>query len=255
MLEPNTKTYKVLAKIKNSVPESLRLRLDAEKFGVLELIKFASNNINESARVLDAGAGPCPYKKHFSHTCYESTDVIEKNKHDFYCRLDDIPQPDNSYDAILNTQVLEHVEYPQKVIDEFYRILKPGGKLFLTAPGQWQVHEAPNHYYNFTPYGLGSLFKDAGFKIKFIKPRGGVYWFLGKTTKALPRYLLEPYLFEETEGVKKFKLTPQGILLSPFILLALPFTGFLIPLTCFYLDGLDKRKDNTLGYACYCVKE
>jgi len=36
--------------------------------------------------------------------------------------------------AIINTQVLEHVEYPQKVLDEFYRILAPGGKLFLTAP-------------------------------------------------------------------------------------------------------------------------
>jgi len=63
--------------------------------------------------------------------------------HNFICSLDNIPKPNNSYGVIINTQVLEHVAEPQKVITEFYRILKPKGKLFLTAPQGWGIHGEP----------------------------------------------------------------------------------------------------------------
>jgi SAM-dependent methyltransferase len=131
------------------IPNFLRIRTDAEEFGIVDFMKFASRNVKSSDIVLDAGAGSCPYKKYFVHAKYESTDFENifdqslKNKHDFICSLDKIPKPDNYYNIIINTQVLEHVKYPQKVINEFYRTLKPGGKLFLTAPQGWGVHGAP----------------------------------------------------------------------------------------------------------------
>ncbi len=68
-------------------------------------------------------------KEHFSHAKYESTDIMALPgiEHDFLCSLDNIPKLDNCYDVVLCTQVLEHVEYPQAVVHELFRILKQGG--------------------------------------------------------------------------------------------------------------------------------
>ena len=120
--------------IKLLFPMALLHRLDTEKHSINQFIKFASGQVKKTDIILDAGAGAHPYKKYFSHAKYESTDFKNDKKHTLICSLDKIPKKENSYSAIINTQVLEHVEFPQKVINEFYRILKPEGKLFLTAP-------------------------------------------------------------------------------------------------------------------------
>lgn len=243
------------------VPHFIKIRTDAEAFGITKFMEFVSKEIKPTDILLDAGAGSCPYKDFFSHVTYESTDFKEttdkpsKKKHDFICSLDSIPKQDNSYDVVVNTQVLEHVEFPQKVINEFYRILKPGGKLFLTAPQGWGIHEEPYHFFNFTKFGLESLFKNAGFKIIFIKPRGGIFWYLGKRIKTVPSYIFFQYLYQKTENTLKFKPQPLALFLFPFYLISLPICGFLIPLLFFYLDKLDKKQDYTLGYTCYCIKE
>lgn len=54
--------------------------------------------------------------------------------HYFLCSLDAIPKPDLHYDAVLCTQVLEHVENPLNVLSEFNRVLRHGGKLLVTVP-------------------------------------------------------------------------------------------------------------------------
>ena len=244
------------------LPKKILESLNPEAFGIKKAIKFASKKIKPGEKVLDTGAGACPYKKYLSHTKYESTDFKEtinkkqkEIKHTFYCSLDKIPMPKNSYHAIINTQVLEHVEYPQKVINEFFRILKPGGSLFLTAPQGAAIHEEPSHFFNFTKYGLQSLFKNAGFKIIFIKPRGGVFWYLADMTKEAPKYILNQYLFE-TKYNKYSKFTPKllSLIILPIYILSIPFLRYIIPLLFFHLDGIDTKKKFTLGYSCHCIK-
>lgn len=105
--------------------------LDAEAFSITEFIKFSSGEIKSSERILDAGAGSCPYRSYFDHAEYESTDFEDifdkssKQKHNFICSLENIPKPNNHYDAIINTQVLEHVEKPQEVINALVFLLLP----------------------------------------------------------------------------------------------------------------------------------
>ncbi len=244
------------------IPGPIRSRLDAESFGISKFMEFASGEVKPGERVLDAGAGATPYRKYFSHAKYESTDFAEsydnsgKPIHDFICSLDNIPKPDGSYDAIINTQVLEHVEYPQKVINEFYRVLAPGGKLFLTAPQGWGLHMEPYNFYYFTKYGLRSLFEHAGFQVQYIKPRGGMFWYLGNRLKIFPPYILGQYVFEYGENYStRFKPKPLALLLAPIYIITSPFWAFIIPLLFFYLDWIDKRQGYTLGYAAYCIKE
>ena len=47
-----------------------------------------------------------------------------------------IPFKDNSFDIILCTEVIEHVNNQQKVIDEIFRVLKQGGHLVITTPNR-----------------------------------------------------------------------------------------------------------------------
>lgn len=243
--------YLTTLSIANLIPESIMLKTNIANLSVINFMKFASNKIKSSDKILDAGAGSCPYKKYFSHTKYESTDfenIFEKsfkNKHTFICSLENIPKSNDSYNAIICTEVLEHVEYPSKVIKEFYRILKPQGKLFLSAPQSWGLHGEPHHYFNFTKYGLISLFNNAGFRIVFIKPKGGLFWYLGFVVKNLPDNIFSQYLK---------KPLYLKIFLFFIYLLSLPFCVYLFPLMCYYLDGLDKNKHFTLGHTCYCIK-
>jgi len=57
-----------------------------------------------------------------------------------------IPEPDASFDVIMCNEVLEHLPDPVKAIHEFSRLLKPGGRIILTAPFCSLTHFAPYHF-------------------------------------------------------------------------------------------------------------
>jgi SAM-dependent methyltransferase len=65
-----------------------------------------------------------------------------------------LPFVSSSFPVILCTEVLEHCTNPQQVIDEFFRVLQPGGKLILTTRFIFPIHDAPHDYFRFTQYGL-----------------------------------------------------------------------------------------------------
>ena len=67
--------------------------------------------------------------------------------------------PSSSYEVILCTGLLEHIPDPQKIVDDFYRILKPGGKIVLSASSVFSLHESPDDFFHFTPYGVKLLFE------------------------------------------------------------------------------------------------
>jgi ubiquinone/menaquinone biosynthesis C-methylase UbiE len=56
--------------------------------------------------------------------------------------------------------VIEHVTNPQLAFDEMFRVLKPGGALYVEIAFMQPVHMAPHHYFNVTPHGLKHLLRD-----------------------------------------------------------------------------------------------
>lgn len=224
----------------NLFPKRWRLFINPNRKVIENFVEKSAKKLKEGSKVLDAGAGPCPYKKFFSHCNYESTDYIDPNKIlDFTCKLDDIPKKSESYDAIVCTEVLEHVEYPQKVMNEFHRILKKNGKLFLTVPQEWMLHQEPYNFYYFTKYGLKSLLENAGFKKFTITPKGGYFWFLADAIRF--NEILQYY--------KKYPL-----IYYPLRIIEIPITGILIPLILYPLDGIDKVRKWTIGYTLEATK-
>lgn len=143
-------------------------------------------------RILDAGAGELRNRPLCSHLAYVSQDFcqydgggdgkgLQTNKWDtsqidLVCDITAIPEPDAAFDAILCSEVLEHVPDPTKALDEFARLLKPGGKLILTAPFASLVHLAPYHYCTgFSCYWYKYHLPQRGFIIEELTPNGD--WF------------------------------------------------------------------------------
>jgi SAM-dependent methyltransferase len=247
----------------NNIFPCLRYSLfDLNRYYIRSFVKKCSEEVGDDKRILDAGAGSCPFKKYFLHSKYESTDFEQifdqrnKGLHNFICDLQKIPCEKNEYDFILNTEVLEHVPYPQEVIKEFYRILKPKGRLFLTTPQSWEVHGYPYNFFNFTKGGLELLFKNAGFRIIGIYPRGGIFSEIGTKIKELPTNIFFQYFFVGRKN-KKLTLTtfkPFSIILFPLLVLSWIPCQIIIPPLCFFLDKIDKKKSFTLGYCCIVEK-
>jgi len=213
-------------------PKSISEKIDAERYGIEEFIRFTSKKLSSGSILLDAGAGRCPYKVFFSKLTYIAVDLKGQVELDVIASIDSLPFRNNCIDAILCTQVLEHVKDPKKVLFEFHRVLSAEGDLFMTVPQGWGLHDKPHDYFRFTSYALQFLFKATGFDIVFIKPRGGYFWYIGNRLRLFPSFIRNKFL--------RF--------ISSYLF------GVIIPLICFYLDVLDQDKDWTLGYACFCRK-
>lgn len=71
-----------------------------------------------------------------------------------------IPFKDEAFGLVLSQAVLEHVKDPQQYVDEIYRVLKPGGLAWIEAAFMQPVHQAPEHYFNATPFGLAHVCRD-----------------------------------------------------------------------------------------------
>ncbi len=140
--------------------------------------------------VLDVGAGVCQYRNLIDgNNRYESCDLEDgfhlNQKHDFLASVYDIPKDDKYYDGVLMLQVLEHLEFPVKGLIEVNRILKDNGFLFLSVPQAAGDHFEPYHFFNFTQFGLRSVFGQAGFEILEHHRLAGMFSYTGNRLEKL----------------------------------------------------------------------
>jgi len=80
-----------------------------------------------------------------------------------------VAAPDNSFDVVISTQVLEHVVQPENYLRECLRLLRPGGKLILTTHGIFADHPCPFDLHRWTADGLALLCRNSGFENIAVK--------------------------------------------------------------------------------------
>lgn len=131
------------------------------------LKKYSTNAV-----ILDIGASGNDHREYFPHRT--TLDVDASKKPDVVGDAHNLPFKDESFEMVACSEMLEHADSPQKVIDEIRRVLKPGGRVVLTTRFAFPVHDAPHDYWRFTPYGLRKLF--AEFEVIEVATDGGPFY-------------------------------------------------------------------------------
>lgn len=154
-----------------------------------------------ASRVLDFGCADQPYRNFFSDDVkYIGADLqgnaLAEVVIDAGGRLG---VDDNTVDAVLSTQVLEHVGDPAVYLSESLRVLKPGGQLLLSTHGMMVLHRDPVDYWRWTSDGLRHAIEQAGFEvIHFEGLMGlgatGVQFLQDATVLKLPRFMQRAYI-------------------------------------------------------------
>ena len=212
---------------------------DLARYCVTDFVKSVAARLPSDTLLLDAGAGECAYKELFKHCNYKSVDLaIGENawhyEHlDYVAPLDNLPIENDSFDAVLCTQVLEHLQKPAESVKEMHRVLKKGGYLFLTAPMAQNEHQTPYDYFRYTSFGLKYLCEAAGFKEVDVQPMGGMFY---RWAYELPRtYMLIP-----KTGINRLIFFPFRVFYYFFIrLFKIVFVA---------LDRFDKKSNDPWGW-------
>jgi SAM-dependent methyltransferase len=143
---------------------------------IKEIAAFVRVSIARHATgvLLDVGCGERPFETYRTSRVSQwiGVDVPSNPRADIHAFAHDIPVESETADTVLCTEVLEHVPDPSATIRELFRVLKPGGRLILTVPQYWPIHEEPYDYFRYTSFGLKRLLEEAGFEIVEQKRAG-----------------------------------------------------------------------------------
>ena len=123
--------------------------------------------VGPGGRVLDYGCADIPYRDFFGADVeYLAADLPGNPQATVTIAADGtVPVADSSVDAVLSTQVLEHVDDPSTYLAECFRVLRPGGRMLLSTHGLMVYHPDPDDYWRWTTAGLQRIVREAGFDV------------------------------------------------------------------------------------------
>jgi SAM-dependent methyltransferase len=130
--------------------------------------------------LLDVGAGQQPYAALFAPyvdriVALEFPGPSLRDGVDVIGDAQTLPIRTGRVDTVLCVEVLEYLPDPRRAIAELARVLRPGGRLLLTAPQLRGESTEPDDYWRFGHPGLRLLARDAGLDEVRITPCGGVF--------------------------------------------------------------------------------
>lgn len=144
-----------------AIPEGERIDFlsDAATLPVMDsnnvTIPFVKEALASGKMALQIGAGVdlCEHPNLIKTDAYVYSKVLD-------CVVDahSIPFADASFDYVYSLAVFEHLHTPWVVADEIYRVLKPGGRVYVLAAFFQHIHAYPHHYFNMTDMGLRRIF-------------------------------------------------------------------------------------------------
>lgn len=213
-------------------------------------IETTLGNLPAGLKILDAGAGEKQFKKFCGHLNYFSQDfgkydgqgdgsafqtgAWDQTNLDYVCDITAIPVEENSFDAVMCTEVFEHLPDPVSALNELARITKPEGKIILTAPFNSLTHFSPYHFGSgFNRFFYQHHFKRLGFELIECTANGNYFEYLAQELRRIA-YVASLYSVPINRHAIK------------------PFIGILLIILS-YLSKYDRGSDELLCFGFHVV--
>ena len=204
---------------------------------VIKFLNYASSLVNEGETILDCGCGDKRLKVAFPQAKYISFDKCISRDHFNYSDIDIVGDAEeltkyvDKVNHIISFGVVEHLEYPDKVLKQFNKVLNKGGNLFMTIPFLSKIHLEPDDYHRYTKYGVIRLLEKHKFRVVKIGGYGGICILI--TTRLRDLFMKFPKFF--------------NYMCTLFIWIPLQIIAV-------QLDNLEDKKNHALCYYVHGVK-
>ena len=129
---------------------------------------FQRFNLAQGCKLLDVGCGRGEFLRGFMQCGVAGFGVDQSRAAESLCpnatlrtsdiENDGLPFEDNSFDVVYSKSVIEHFYYPERMVQEVFRVLKPGGKVITLCP-DWEFNYRIyfEDYTHRTPFMQSSL--------------------------------------------------------------------------------------------------
>lgn len=181
----NTFIFSKVYDVIDGSPRTLKFTEDELKDGSWRHLNYAItrewlSSLNNADLVLDLGSGPLTNYEllrtnrtiFFDGGQYDGVNIVaDANKR--------FPLDSGSVDAVLASNVFEHLPNPQQTMSEISRVLSKHGAGLILVPFVIKLHQEPLDYQRFTKHGLRRLAESSGLEVTEIREIGGFSNILG----------------------------------------------------------------------------
>jgi SAM-dependent methyltransferase len=229
-----------------------KLWIEPERLHLRRSIRLWLREVAPGSRVLEVGAGTGflePVIREEIRDChYISGDIAPTEHTAVVFDATAIPLTARSVDVVMAVEVLEHMARPDLLLSEAARVLRPGGRLIITVPFMFGVHDFMD-YFRYTPLGLEELLGRCGLSLTETQKRGGTF----VASTGLVRNLILNTIVGKPKDWRARGRTKQVRWLASTVVLT-PWT-----LVTYLAIGLDRVMDRDSvsppGYFFLCVRD
>ncbi len=173
-------------------------------------------SLPRGATVLDVGGRRKGKQGRFNIEEYplevEYVNIDPESEPDHLCDATSIPVSDAQYDAVVCSELLEHVRDPPAVLKECYRVLRPEGRALVCVPFMYQIHADPHDYGRYTDQYWRETASALGFRGIDVERQGTIY--------AVMANLLKIWALHHTGFWLSGKVTRKAACLAAWMLMA-----------------------------------
>lgn len=228
-----------------------RLWIEPERLRMRRSVRIWLRKQQSAAVVLEIGAGNGFLRPVVNaalpQALYVGGDIAPTEQTNVVLDAGNLPVASQSIDLVIAVEVLEHMPEPKALLAEAARVVRPGGRLILTVPFMFGVHDFAD-YHRFTPLAFGRMAEECGFSVMETRLRGGTF----VAATGLVRTLLlnaivgTPKDWRAKDPLKRVRWVVATVALTPWTV---------ITWVAFLLDAVfDRHSASPPGYFFLCVQ-
>ena len=121
--------------------------------------EYCGKFVPAGGKVLDVGSGRGGFLREMARLGFDALGV-EPNPERIFEKVvkasaENLPFPNSHFDFVNCAEVSEHTDNPERMLREIFRVLKPGGRCYISFHNRWGVYDYHYHLYfiNWMPRG------------------------------------------------------------------------------------------------------